>query len=314
MTSTLQQEGGRKLRLSASQVMRVAQGLYERGFITYMRTDNVALSDEALQAVRAAVASEYGQQFLSPAAEAVHVEGEERPGGPRGDPPDHAAPLARAGAAASSTARSSRCTGWSGSARWPRRWPTRPAPPSACASARRATADRRRPTASSPRRARRSRSPATAQVYVESADERRRRRRAEPRRCCRRSPPATPCRSSRSTPQRPHHHAAGALHRGVARQAARGARHRPPVDVGVDHPDRSRTAATCGRRARRSCRPGPRSPSSACSSSTSTTSSTTTSRRAIEEDLDAIAGGERQKDEWLTRSTSATTGDDAAAA
>jgi DNA topoisomerase-1 len=66
MTSTLQQEGGRRLRLSASQVMRLAQGLYERGFITYMRTDNVALSDEALQATRAAVAGEYGQQYLSP--------------------------------------------------------------------------------------------------------------------------------------------------------------------------------------------------------------------------------------------------------
>ena len=65
-TSTLQQEGGRKLRLSSSQVMRLAQGLYERGFITYMRTDAVVLSDEAMQAVRAAVASEYGSQFLSP--------------------------------------------------------------------------------------------------------------------------------------------------------------------------------------------------------------------------------------------------------
>jgi DNA topoisomerase-1 len=65
MTSTLQQEGGRKLRLSSSQVMRLAQGLYERGYITYMRTDNVALSDEALAAVRAAVAGEYGQQYLS---------------------------------------------------------------------------------------------------------------------------------------------------------------------------------------------------------------------------------------------------------
>ena len=66
MTSTLQQEGGRKLRLSASQVMRVAQGLYERGYITYMRTDNVVLSDEAVAAVRAAIASEYGPGALPP--------------------------------------------------------------------------------------------------------------------------------------------------------------------------------------------------------------------------------------------------------
>ncbi|HUF99035.1 MAG TPA: type I DNA topoisomerase [Ilumatobacter sp.] len=66
MTSTLQQEGGRKLRLSASQVMRVAQGLYERGFITYMRTDSVTLSDEAMKATRASITSEYGQNFLSP--------------------------------------------------------------------------------------------------------------------------------------------------------------------------------------------------------------------------------------------------------
>src|SRR5205085_8846377 len=65
MTSTLQQEGGRKLRLSSSQVMRVAQGLYERGYITYMRTDNVVLSSEALGAVRAEVQRSYGQQFLS---------------------------------------------------------------------------------------------------------------------------------------------------------------------------------------------------------------------------------------------------------
>jgi len=65
MTSTLQQEGGRKLRLGAAQVMRVAQGLYERGFITYMRTDNVTLSDEALAAVRAEVVRAYGQPFLS---------------------------------------------------------------------------------------------------------------------------------------------------------------------------------------------------------------------------------------------------------
>ncbi|HSM65530.1 MAG TPA: type I DNA topoisomerase, partial [Ilumatobacteraceae bacterium] len=67
MTSTLQQEGGRKLRLSSSQVMRVAQGLYERGYITYMRTDNVVLSDEAMQATRAAVSGEYGANYLNAA-------------------------------------------------------------------------------------------------------------------------------------------------------------------------------------------------------------------------------------------------------
>ncbi|MDP2292045.1 MAG: type I DNA topoisomerase [Actinomycetota bacterium] len=67
MTSTLQQEGGRKLRLGAAQVMRIAQGLYERGYITYMRTDSVALSAEALAAVRAEVQRSYGQQFLSAA-------------------------------------------------------------------------------------------------------------------------------------------------------------------------------------------------------------------------------------------------------
>ena len=67
MTSTLQQEGGRKLRLGAAQVMRIAQGLYERGYITYMRTDSVALSAEAIAAVRAEVQRGYGQQFLSPA-------------------------------------------------------------------------------------------------------------------------------------------------------------------------------------------------------------------------------------------------------
>ncbi|HKA02903.1 MAG TPA: type I DNA topoisomerase, partial [Acidimicrobiales bacterium] len=68
MTSTLQQEGGRKLRLSAQQVMRVAQGLYERGYITYMRTDSTALSDTAIRAARSQVTSLFGKEFLSPGA------------------------------------------------------------------------------------------------------------------------------------------------------------------------------------------------------------------------------------------------------
>ena len=68
MTSTLQQEAGRKLRLSAQQVMRTAQGLYERGFITYMRTDSVTLADEALDAVRSQIRTEYGSDFLPSSA------------------------------------------------------------------------------------------------------------------------------------------------------------------------------------------------------------------------------------------------------
>ena len=64
ITSSLQQEAGNKLRLSAGEVMRIAQGLYESGFITYMRTDNVGLSDEATAAIRAEITSTYGKQFV----------------------------------------------------------------------------------------------------------------------------------------------------------------------------------------------------------------------------------------------------------
>jgi DNA topoisomerase-1 len=65
-TSTLQQEANRKLRLSARETMRTAQGLYERGFITYMRTDSVHLSEQAIRAARDCVAGRYGREFLSP--------------------------------------------------------------------------------------------------------------------------------------------------------------------------------------------------------------------------------------------------------
>ena len=64
MTSTLQQEGGRKLGMSAQQVMRVAQGLYERGYITYMRTDSTNLSETALNAARTQVNELFGKQYL----------------------------------------------------------------------------------------------------------------------------------------------------------------------------------------------------------------------------------------------------------
>jgi len=63
-TSTLQQEGQRKLRFSARQTMRVAQTLYENGFITYMRTDSTALSQQALTAARSQASELYGPQYV----------------------------------------------------------------------------------------------------------------------------------------------------------------------------------------------------------------------------------------------------------
>ena len=65
MTSTLQQEAGRKLRLSGRQVMSIAQSLYENGYITYMRTDSVTLSADAMGEVRDTIRSTYGNEALS---------------------------------------------------------------------------------------------------------------------------------------------------------------------------------------------------------------------------------------------------------
>jgi DNA topoisomerase-1 len=67
MTSTLQQEAGRKLRFSAQRAMQVAQRLYEQGWITYMRTDATTLSDEALAAARAQASALYGPEYVPPA-------------------------------------------------------------------------------------------------------------------------------------------------------------------------------------------------------------------------------------------------------
>jgi DNA topoisomerase I len=68
ITSTLQQEGGRKLAMTSGQVMRTAQGLYERGYITYMRTDSVTLSEEAVAAARNQVRELYGAEYVNEAA------------------------------------------------------------------------------------------------------------------------------------------------------------------------------------------------------------------------------------------------------
>ena len=65
MTSTLQQEASRKQRWGAQRTMRVAQGLYERGFITYMRTDSTTLSQTALDAARSQARELYGPEYVS---------------------------------------------------------------------------------------------------------------------------------------------------------------------------------------------------------------------------------------------------------
>jgi DNA topoisomerase-1 len=65
-TSTLQQEANRKLGLGARETMRIAQSLYENGYITYMRTDSVHLSQQAIAAARSCVQQMYGKEYLSP--------------------------------------------------------------------------------------------------------------------------------------------------------------------------------------------------------------------------------------------------------
>jgi DNA topoisomerase-1 len=66
MTSTLQQEAGRKLRFSSERTMRVAQRLYENGYITYMRTDSTSLSASAVSAARAQATELYGPEYVHP--------------------------------------------------------------------------------------------------------------------------------------------------------------------------------------------------------------------------------------------------------
>ena len=66
MTSTLQQDASRKLRYSAQTTMRLAQRLYENGYITYMRTDSTTLSESALTAAREQATSLFGAEYVPP--------------------------------------------------------------------------------------------------------------------------------------------------------------------------------------------------------------------------------------------------------
>jgi DNA topoisomerase-1 len=66
MTSTLQQEAGRKLRFSSERCMSIAQRLYENGYITYMRTDSTTLSQSAIDAARNQARQLYGDEYVHP--------------------------------------------------------------------------------------------------------------------------------------------------------------------------------------------------------------------------------------------------------
>lgn len=95
-TSTLQQEAGRKLRFGSKRTMQVAQKLYENGYITYMRTDSTSLSETAIAAARSQAAELYGPEYVpdSPRVYASKVKNAQeaheaiRPAGDRFRTPD----------------------------------------------------------------------------------------------------------------------------------------------------------------------------------------------------------------------------------
>ena len=74
-TSTLQQEAGRKLRFSVSQTMRIAQSLYERGLITYMRTDSTNLSSLAVNTAKKFITEHFGAEYSHPRQYKTHSKG-----------------------------------------------------------------------------------------------------------------------------------------------------------------------------------------------------------------------------------------------
>ena len=109
--------------------------------------------------------------------------------------------------------------------------------------------------------------------------------------------------------ERPHHHAARPLHRGQPREAARGARHRPAVAPGRASSRPSSTAATCGRRARRWCRPGPRSRWSRLLEQHFDELVDYAFTARLEDDLDAIASATRTEAALAARTSTSATSD-----
>ncbi|MBL0691360.1 MAG: type I DNA topoisomerase [SAR324 cluster bacterium] len=71
ITSSLQQEAIRKLKLSSKNTMRIAQSLYEKGFITYMRTDSTTISTSAIASIKKFIVAEFGEKFVTNKAKAA---------------------------------------------------------------------------------------------------------------------------------------------------------------------------------------------------------------------------------------------------
>ena len=234
---------GRKLGLSSAQVMRSAQSLYERGYITYMRTDSVTLSEEALTAARTQVRELYGDRYLpdGPRTYRGKVKNAQeaheaiRPAGERWRTPDQLATELRG----------------PDLRLYDLIWKRTLASQMADAVGKTVSVRIEAPVASAPAAdlavagtttthwaasGRTITFPGYLRVYVEGSDDPDAdlddRERVLPDLDGR---PAAARAGHR--PRGPHHPAAGPVHRGLAGQAAGGAGHRPAVDVRVDHAD-----------------------------------------------------------------------------
>ena len=263
-----------------------------------MRTDSTTLSESALDGRARAGRAAVRRRVRSRRAAPLRAQGEERAGGARGDPPGRRhVPDARRGRSASSRATSTRSTSWSGSAPSPRRWRMRAARPSRL---------RLGATASDGRDARIRRL-----RHRDHVPRLPRRLRGGPRRASRRTATTSAgCRAlkvgqarrrDRARARGPRDHAAGALHRGVAREGARGARHRPPVDVRVDHghDPRPRLRVQEGHGARADV-PRVRG-HAAARAALRAASSTTTSPRGSRTTSTGSPQGDENRVDWLSR-------------
>ena len=286
MTSTLQQEAGRKLRFCSARTMRVAQDLYEQGYITYMRTDSTTLSDQALEPPGRRPARLYGADYVP------------GPAPPYDKKVKNAQEAHEAIRPAGEHFRTPEQTGLRGDMRrlyelvWMRTVASQMADAVGQSVQVRlgGVSSRRARTPSSPPAAGSSPSPAscgpTWRAPTTPTPSSRTARSA-----CRPWPSAT--RSTRAGTRRrgPRHPAAGPLHRGVAGQGARGAGRRPPLDLRQHHRHHPGPRLRLEKGHAPWCRPGPPSPSSGCSSSTSATLVDYGFTATMEEDLDDIASG-----------------------